>query len=172
MFVEELRTPASDAVMDVWSTGSSWICDKFVDVTVRHPCIRAVLGRAAQVDGAAAAAAEGDKQRRYPAAGGVNVTTFAAETFGRLGLEAEALFSELAAATARRNLSRCMPPGRHLRRWRARISALVAKSVARAIRAAQAPAAALRRDPSGPVAGPHLSSDAEETAHANVASAF
>ena len=80
--------------------------------------------------------------------------------FGRMGQEAEALLGELAAATARRNLARCLPPGRHLRRWRARISALIAKAVARAIRSAQAPAAPMRRDPSGPVAGPHLS-DAE-----------
>ena len=75
---------------------------------------------------------------------------------------------ELAAATARRNLARCMPPGRHLCRWRARISALIAKAVARAVRSAQAPAAAMRRDPSGPLAGPHLSDAETFTADAAV----
>ena len=75
-------------------------------------------------------------------------------------MEAEALLGELAAATTRHNVARCLPPGRHLRRWHARISSLIAKAVARVVRSAQALAAAMRRDPSGPLAGPHLS-DAE-----------
>ena len=168
MYIEELRSAKSDAVLDVWSTGSYWIRDQLIDVTARHPCAVSYRSKAATTDGAAARIAEDDKQRRYPPSGGVAVTTFAAETFGRLGLEAEALLGELAAATARRNLARCMPPGRHLRRWRARISALIAKAVARAVRSAQAPAAAMRRDPSGPLAGPHLSDAETFTADAAV----
>ena len=56
-----------------------------------------------------------------------------------VGLEAEALLSDLAAAAARRNLVRGHPAGAHLRRWRARIAALVAKAVARSLRAALQP---------------------------------
>ena len=42
--------------------------------------------RASRQAGAAAAAAEGDKQERHPPAGGRSVTAFSVETWGRLGL--------------------------------------------------------------------------------------
>ena len=40
------------------------------------------------------------------------VTTFAVKTFGRMGHEVEALLAELVAATALRNLVRCLPSDR------------------------------------------------------------
>ena len=73
---------------------------------------------------------------RYPARDGLRVTTFAVETFGRLGQEAEVVLTELAAAVRRRNLSRGLPAGCPLRRWRARLSGLVARGFARTLRAA------------------------------------
>eukprot|EP00973_Karenia_brevis_P011114 1504520-Karenia_brevis.AAC.1 len=65
------------------------------------------------------------------------VTTFAVETFGCLGEPAETLLGELAWAAQRRNIGKGHPPGKPLRRWRATLSAILAKSVARALRAAQ-----------------------------------
>ena len=91
---------------------------------------------AARSDGAAAAKGEEDNQVRYLARNGLRVTTFAVETFGRLGQEAEVVLTELAAAVRRRNLSRGLPAGCPLRRWRARISGLVARGFARTLRAA------------------------------------
>ena len=106
MFIEELRSAKSDAVLDVWSTGSYWIRDQLIDFTPKH--LRALTYRAGAASAARAIAkvAEGDKQRQHLARGGVVVTTFASEMFGRLGLEAKALLGELVAATAHRNFSR------------------------------------------------------------------
>ena len=60
----------------------------------------------------------------------------AVETFGRLGHEAETVLAKLAAAVRRRNISRGLPAGCALRRWRARISGLMARAFARALQAA------------------------------------
>ena len=86
----------------------------------RHDAVADMLVReAAKTDGAAAAKGEEDKQVRYPAKGGVRVTTFAVETFGRLGDEAEVVLAEL-AAVRRRNLERGLPAGCALWKWRTR----------------------------------------------------
>ena len=68
--------------------------------------------------------------------GGLTVTTFAIETYGRMGTEAETALQEAAAAAKRRNLSRGHPAGRPLQAWRATISATLAKGIVRAIRSA------------------------------------
>ena len=134
----ELRGPTGrEAVLDIWSSGSAWLGDRVIDVTVRHPCAQDALASAAAADGACAADAEREKQRRYPPSGGISVVTFAVETFGRLGGEAESLLTEAAAAASRRNLSRGHPAGRPLSKWRATLSALVAKAVVRSLRSAQ-----------------------------------
>ena len=133
----ELRCDERDAILDIWATGSAWMGDVVIDVTVRHPCSADLLRAAAETDGACAMDAERDKQKRYPPSAGIRVTTLAAETFGRLGPEAEELLANAAAATVRRNQSRGLPAGRPLQRWRAAISAFVAKSVARTIRSAK-----------------------------------
>ena len=64
------------AVLDLWATGSAWM--GVVDVTVRQPCAPTYLDAAACMDGACAAEAETDKQRRYPPANGIIVTRLSA----------------------------------------------------------------------------------------------
>ena len=134
---KELQKGAEEAVLDLWATGSAWMADRIIDVTVRHPCAPSYVEEVAATDGACAAEAERSKQRRYPPAGGTVVTTFAVETFGRLRAEAEGLLAEASLAVRRRNLARGHPAGKPLQRWRATLSALIAKAVARAIRSAQ-----------------------------------
>ena len=77
------------------------------------------------------------KQTWYLASGGTVVTAFAVETFGRLGMEAGAILADAALAVRRRNVARGHPARRPLQKWRATLSALVAKAVAHSIRAAQ-----------------------------------
>ena len=71
--------------------------------------IGSTVRAAAQTDGGG----KENKQMRY-------LASFVVETFGRLGKEAEVVQAELAAAVRRRNLSRGVPAGCPLRRWRAR----------------------------------------------------
>ena len=137
--VEEFSTPQKAAVLDLEVCQSYWTGPRLVDVTVRHPCARYNLARASRTAGASAKAAEKSKQDRYPPRGGRIVTAFAVETFGRIGAEAEALLQDWAAAAARNNIRRGRPPGRHLRRWRAKVSALIAQAVARAVEGALQP---------------------------------
>ena len=55
---------------------------------------------------------------------------FVAETWGRIGDEAELLLDRLAAAVARRAWRAGRPPGQTRRRWRAQIDACIANAVA------------------------------------------
>ena len=132
----EFRIDEREAILDLWASGSVWMADRIIDVTVRHPCKHDIVQSASKADAACSLDAEREKQQRYPPAGGLLVTTFAAETFGRLGPEAEHVLAEAAAAARRRNVSRGHPAGRQLDSWRATLSALVAKAVTRAVRAA------------------------------------
>ena len=70
---------------------------RYVDVVVKHPRAKHLVGSAADLDGAAAKAGEADKRRRYPARpefGLSEVVPFAVESFGRLGPAAERLLKE------------------------------------------------------------------------------
>ena len=86
-----------------------------------------------RVAGHACAVADCDKQRRYPAQRGRHVTTFALESWGRLGDEGEATLAILAAAASRFDARR----GRHahgrLSRWRCAIDGALQHGVARAL---------------------------------------
>ena len=70
---------------------------RYVDVVVKHPRAKHLVGSAADLDGTAAKAGEADKRRRYPARpefGLSEVVPFAVESFGRLGPAAERLLKE------------------------------------------------------------------------------
>ena len=72
-----------DAYLDVQAIA----CDKpdfLIDVTVRHAPSKHYMPKAAEQDGSTFEPADKDKQRTYPARGGLRVTTFAAETYGRM----------------------------------------------------------------------------------------
>ena len=63
-------------------------CERYADVTIRHPCADKYVRQAAVQDGAALRLAETGKRSRYPAvasAGLEAVEPLAVETFGRLG---------------------------------------------------------------------------------------
>ena len=110
--------------------------DLLVDVTIRHAAHSRYQPRASSSAGHAAQQAEQEKAERYPAAGGRAVTPFAVETWGRLGDQAEALLTHLAAAASRRDLLRGRVAVGRLQRWRATLDACLQKGVARAISAA------------------------------------
>ena len=137
--VPELARAGRDAVLDVVALGSAWTRDAALDVTIRNPCTPGEVAAAATANAACATAAEAHKRRTYPAAQGIEMTPFAVEVFGRLGGEAEAFLTEAAGAASRRSVGQGLPAGRPLQRWRAALSASLAKAVARAIRTAQAP---------------------------------
>ena len=80
--------------------------------------------------------AEAEKQLRYPPAAGRRVTTFAIETWGRLGSEAEQVLQQLAAAARRRDLQRDRLAINGIPKWRALIDATNQRSIARRLLAA------------------------------------
>ena len=94
---------------------------------------------AARTEGVAAKSGEEAKATRYPASGGRSVTPFVAETWGRLGLEAEALLEDLAAEAARhaRQRGQQTTAGAFLRRWRASIDACLQRGMASVMEAAR-----------------------------------
>ncbi len=70
-----------------WGAGMP---DVVIEVIVRHPAAATYAeAEAADVPVTCVERAEADKARRYPARGGVSVWPFAAETWGRVGLQAE-----------------------------------------------------------------------------------
>ena len=124
-YVPEFSKAGQEAFLDVWAFGSPDLGDLLLDVTVRHPACPTYFDRACITPGHACTVASADKARRYPAAGGRSVTCFAIESWGRLGLEAEAVLTDAAAAAARRdNLRGRASPGR-LQPWRAQLDAVL-----------------------------------------------
>ena len=73
---------------------------------------------------------------RYPPAAGRRVTTFAIETWGRLGSEAEQVLQQLAAAARRRDQQRDRLAINRIPKWRALIDATNQRSIARRLLAA------------------------------------
>ena len=148
---------------DVWASGSRWVPDKVIDFSARHPGAANELDHGSwSTTGATAARGEADKHRTYPPGGGITVLPFVQETFGRLGPNAELILADYAAAVVRKNITHGLPPANPTRRWRAQISAGMARHIARAIRAAQPGLQVLGYAPINPVA--RLSRDDEPAA--------
>ena len=123
------------AVLDLVAWGAA-VPDAVIDIAVRHPAAERYAAEAANRDGHCASTAEDDKRRNYPPRGGVVVQAFAAETWGRLGLQAEQILRTAGAAAAARARERGHPAPR-LMRWRAAIDAAIMRGVVRCLRAAR-----------------------------------
>ena len=85
---------------------------------------------AEQEAGAAAARAEEEKFKTYPARSGRCIWPVAHETWGRLGIRAELLLQTCAAAASRHAHRRGKVCGGELRRWRARLDGALQRSIA------------------------------------------
>ena len=118
------------AILDVTAFGTAEIVDLIVDVTVRHPTCKK-YGRTDLETERAAQIAEVEKQQRYRPAGGRKVTTFAIESWGRLGPEAEQTLQMLSAAARRRDQQRDKLALNRIPKWRALIDATNQRSIAR-----------------------------------------
>lgn len=138
-YVREFSSISQEAWLDIWTFAGLRIQDLLVDVTVRHPMASAYQPGAADADGVAAVAGEGDKAERYPSSGGRRVVPFAMETWGRLGPAAEALLESLAAEATRQSLRRgqATTASAYLRRWRATLDAALQKAMAAALSSAR-----------------------------------
>jgi hypothetical protein len=138
-YVREFSSISQEAWLDIWAFAGLRIQDLLVDVTVRHPMASAYQPGAADADGVAAVAGEGDKTERYPSSGGRRVVPFAMETWGRLGPAAEALLESLAAEATRQSLRRgqATTASAYLRRWRATLDAALQKAMAAALSSAR-----------------------------------
>ena len=136
--IAELEDEAGEqAILDLVVWGGGELQNSVLDITVRHPVAsRYMEAGAAKLDGACAAKAEEEKAEAYPPRGGVAVTAFAAETYGRLGLQAEQFIRMASAAAARCAHERGHPAAR-LSRWRAAIDAAIMRGVVRGLRAAR-----------------------------------
>ena len=121
------------AFLDVWGFGTADVADLLVDVTFRNAAAPRYAPSSASVAGAAARKAAEEKQQRYPPRGGRRATTFALESWGRLGAEGEALLLTLRSAADRRSLrTGHVQPGRYAR-WRRQLDATVQRGIARCI---------------------------------------
>ena len=92
-----------DAELDVVTWSPEPGLSLQLDVNVRHPSADRYIKQSCRTDGVAARKAEQEKQARYPSRNGIRVTTFAIETFGRLGNEASETMQKLATAAAERD---------------------------------------------------------------------
>jgi len=134
-YIKSFCTESHDAWLDVWAFGGLHLPELIIDVTIRHPMVQRYQPSASRQAGVAAAAAEKDKQQRYPPAAGRTVTAFAMETWGRLGLSGEELLQALAAEAARhaRRHGQTATAGAFIRRWRATLDASLQRGVAAAL---------------------------------------
>lgn len=122
-----------DAYLDVRVSGGYEMQDDLWDVTVRHPGAQVVAERAANTDGVAAAEGEKAKQARYPPSRGRAVRAFAIEGGGRIGAEGHQIWADLAREAAWRDGLRGYPARRRVQRWRAAVSATLAKGLAQTL---------------------------------------
>ena len=121
------------AFLDVWAFGTPDVPDLLIDVTFRNAAAPRYAPAASQHEGATARRAAEEKQRRYPPSGGRRATTFAIESWGRLGAEGEAVLLTLRAAADRRDArTGHSQPGRLLR-WRRQLDAIVQRGIARCL---------------------------------------
>ena len=90
------------------------------------------MPKAAEQDGSTFEPADKDKQRTYPARGGLRVTTFAAETYGRMSEPMLDTMRELALYAAQADRARGLQARRRAAGWRASASTVLAKCAAEA----------------------------------------
>ena len=116
-----------DAELDLstWSAEVQCTCD--VDVTVRHPAAQHVIRRAAKFPGAAALGGERAKLRRH----GASVVTFAVETFGRLGPQAETFLQNLDSAAMKLDHIKGWAMRERRQGWCARLNVVIQRAMAR-----------------------------------------
>ena len=149
---------AVEARLDVhmWSGGQQWLMEEWVDATVGHPWRKSGRAQASSVDGSTAAAAEGRKRKRYgEGQGGITVSPFAVETWGRLGTSATELLAKMAAHWAGNASLGPAAAAAKVRRWRAELGIALAR--------AQAATAAKAGSCSQPREG-HQEDDTEDSA--------
>ena len=97
---------ADDAVeagfnLHLWSGGLGWLFEEWVDVTVTHPWRETTRERTSCLDSGAGADVERRKRVRYgDGVGGVYATSFAMESWGRIGDNAHANLAKLIALWA------------------------------------------------------------------------
>ena len=126
---EEVITEA--ARLDVVASCHPFAPDQLYDVSVRNPfSVRAMAKGAADHPGVAAGLALEDKQRRYPASGGVSVQCFAMETVGRIHPTAEEELQRLATLARDRLTERGIRPGAFLRKWRHQLHSALFRAIA------------------------------------------
>ena len=134
--VPELRSAArQEPRLDVEAWGLPACPRLLLDFTVRNTA----AGRYASVRSSpagVAAVAESEKQRTYPARGGVAVRGLSMEHLGRHGPLLAQTLAELADLARQRDADRGMAPRRWLRIWRAELSAACVRSCHRAIASA------------------------------------
>ena len=143
-----------------------------MDVTVRHPLAERYMPRAAKYNDVANNRAAAEKRNRYPARGGIFVTPFPVEIFGRLGRDAERYLAILSQAAEVKDQMRATAPRQRTTRWVMQLSRVLFRAIARSILEAQglyttptaaphrsvaaeagAPRATLRQGSEGGVAG-------------------
>jgi hypothetical protein len=124
---------AVEAQLDVhmWSGGQQWLMEEWVDATVGHPWRKTGRTKAGNVDGSTAAAAEERKRQRYgEGRGGITVTPFAVETWGRFGIGATELLAKMAAHCAGSASFGPAAAAAKVRRWRAELGIALARAQA------------------------------------------
>ena len=95
------------------------------------------LPPAADMDGYACDKAAENKQRRYLAQHGRKVSTFAMESWGRVGEEGEAILDVIAGAASRYDLFRGRYSRGRLTRWRCILDGTLQHGIAKALLAAR-----------------------------------
>eukprot|EP00929_Paragymnodinium_shiwhaense_P021813 TRINITY_DN14119_c0_g3_i1.p1 TRINITY_DN14119_c0_g3~~TRINITY_DN14119_c0_g3_i1.p1 ORF type:complete len:260 (+),score=27.98 TRINITY_DN14119_c0_g3_i1:2-781(+) len=138
-FISAFSTEAHEAWLDIWAFAGHSIQDLLVDVTIRHPMSSAYQPDASRTAGSTAAAAEEQKQKRYPPSAGRQVRPFAMEAWGRLGADAEELLQTLAAEATlhARRRGHAATASTFLRRWRATLDAVLHKGIANSLLASR-----------------------------------
>ena len=133
---EDDETHRKAAYLDVWGFGTNDINDLLIDVTIRNAAAPRYAPHAATTAGATARKAADEKQQRYPPRGGRRATTFAVESWGRLGAEGEALLLTLRAAADRHAARSGHVQLGRFARWRRQLDAVVQRGIARCIHSA------------------------------------
>ena len=82
-FLKAFSTSDGDAFLDICAFGGLQVPEVVLDVTVRHPAVAQYQPGSSQRPGMAAAAAEEDKQKLYPPAGGRQVIPMCCRNVGK-----------------------------------------------------------------------------------------
>ena len=142
-----------EARLDVhlWGQGDG-VLEEWIDVTATHPQERDKQQAAAQQSGAAVQSAEGRKRKRYGVGiGGVQCTPAGFESWGLMGVDANAVLDRMAAQHSART---GQPRHVTLRRWRAELGIALNRALAATVaQAARVPRAEQEADPHALVQG-------------------